>query len=587
MNIKNRPLIDEFDIWFSAEAELRSGRGRLPGGIDASYGVSKFKELILNLAYCGKLVNQDDSEGDAMQTQEILHMHQYAGLESIKSQKTRSIPPVSEDEKYLEVPKNWVWTRLGGTGIIFNGNSINEGEKLEKYTNLDDGLPFIATKDVGYGDCELDYQNGVLIPFDHNKFKVAHAGSVLICSEGGSAGKKIGFSTRDICFGNKLFANEVFSCIAPKFIFYFYQSSKFFCEFSKRMTGIIGGISLNQFLSIPIPIPPYQEQLRIVSRLDELMTLCEGLGSNINASLKAHKTLVGSFLKRLRLSNSSDEFKINWDSIVENFDVLFTSEEAVESLRCEYLQLAVIGKLVAQDIKDEPAISAIKRFQNEKLALKNNGTIRAFKPLEPISSEEAPFQIPDSWCWVRLKDIVYLLGDGLHGTPIYTPNGEYFFVNGNNLQDGKIVIKDGTKTVSAEEANKHKKDLNDRTMFVSINGTIGNVAFYNNEKIILGKSACYFNLGREFLKEYLKLVFDSPYFLSYANKSVSGTTIMNLSLFSMNNFPVPLPPLVEQSRIVQKVNEIRAICEELKLQIGASNILQRKVADALVEQVST
>ena len=274
----------------------------------------------------------------------------------------------------------------------------------------------------------------------------------------------------------------------------------------------------------------------------------------------------------------------NWKLISNNFDTLISSENNVDVLKNGFLMLAVMGRFSTQQPHDEPVVLSINRMRLEKERIKNEGKLRASKNLEPIAIDEMPFDIPDSWSWVRLKDIVYLLGDGLHGTPVYTPNGEYFFINGNNLQDGKIVIKDGTKAVSAEEAKKHKKDLNDRTMFVSINGTIGNVAFYNNENIILGKSACYFNLGQEFLKEYLKLVFDSPYFLSYAKKAVSGTTIMNLSLFSMNNFPIPLPPLAEQSRIVQKINEISTICEELKLQIGASNAFQRKVADALVEQ---
>jgi type I restriction enzyme S subunit len=274
----------------------------------------------------------------------------------------------------------------------------------------------------------------------------------------------------------------------------------------------------------------------------------------------------------------------NWEIISNNFELLISTESSVDVLRNGFLMLAVMGKFATQDVNDEQAKVAIDRFKEEKLNLKNNGKLRVSKDLELISDQEKPFEIPNSWSWVRLKDIVYLLGDGLHGTPIYTPDGEYFFVNGNNLQDGKIVIKDGTKAVSAEEAKKHKKDLNDRTMFVSINGTIGNVAFYNNEKIILGKSACYFNLGHEFLKEYLKLIFDSPYFSNYAKRAVSGTTIMNLSLFSMNNFPIPLPPVAEQSRIVKKINEVSVICEELKLQIGASNALQRKVADALVEQ---
>lgn len=274
----------------------------------------------------------------------------------------------------------------------------------------------------------------------------------------------------------------------------------------------------------------------------------------------------------------------NWKNISDNFDLLISTEDSVDKLRDGFLMLAIMGKFSTQDQNDEVAIAPIERMSKEKERLGKEGKLRVTKNLGPILKDEMPFDIPNSWSWVRLKDIVFLLGDGLHGTPVYKPNGEYFFVNGNNLQNGKIVIKEGTKTVSEEEAIKHKKELNDRTMFVSINGTIGNVAFYNNEKIILGKSACYFNLGNEFLKEYIKLIFDSPYFLSYAKKTVSGTTIMNLSLFSMNNFPIPLPPLAEQGRIVQKIIEMSDICEKLKMQISASNKLQCKVADALVEQ---
>jgi len=96
------------------------------------------------------------------------------------------------------------------------------------------------------------------------------------------------------------------------------------------------------------------------------------------------------------------------------------------------------------------------------------------------------------WKEVILRDVVSILGDGLHGTPQYDDNGEYYFINGNNLSDGKIVIKEGTKKANKEEYEKYKKDLNDQTIFVSINGTLGNVALYNNEKCILGKSACFY-----------------------------------------------------------------------------------------------
>ncbi|WP_179108688.1 restriction endonuclease subunit S, partial [Rodentibacter genomosp. 2] len=98
-----------------------------------------------------------------------------------------------------------------------------------------------------------------------------------------------------------------------------------------------------------------------------------------------------------------------------------------------------------------------------------------------------------SWTKVKLSEVTTILGDGLHGTPKYSHDGEYFFINGSNLSNGKIVTNDKDKKVSYQEYLKYKKDLNNRTILVSINGTLGNVALYNNEKVILGKSACYFN----------------------------------------------------------------------------------------------
>ena len=121
---------------------------------------------------------------------------------------------------------------------------------------------------------------------------------------------------------------------------------------------------------------------------------------------------------------------------------------------------------------------------------------------------ESVFINPEKdWDEKTLKEITTILGDGLHGTPKYTINGEYYFINGNNLDNGKVLLKENTKRVSVLEYEKHKKELNDRTILVSINGTLGNVAFYNNEKIILGKSACYFNLINSVDKNFIRYIF--------------------------------------------------------------------------------
>ncbi|MDD7609687.1 MAG: restriction endonuclease subunit S [Spirochaetales bacterium] len=173
-----------------------------------------------------------------------------------------------------------------------------------------------------------------------------------------------------------------------------------------------------------------------------------------------------------------------------------------------------------------------------------------------IDEDEIPFEIPENWCWCRLEDLVTILGDGLHGTPQYDISGEYYFVNGNNLNNGVIEIKPDTKKINEKEFEKYKKDLNETTIFVSINGTIGNIAFYNNEKIILGKSACYFNVAIEDLKKYFFYLFQTDFFLNYALDNATGTTIKNVGLGTMRNFLLPLPPLSVQNAIVEKLEQV-------------------------------
>ena len=176
-------------------------------------------------------------------------------------------------------------------------------------------------------------------------------------------------------------------------------------------------------------------------------------------------------------------------------------------------------------------------------------------------------RMSENWKTYKLEDIVSILGDGLHGTPKYTENGEYYFINGNNLSDGKIVLKSDTKRVNHDEYLKYKKNLNDRTLFVSINGTIGNVAFYNNENVILGKSACYFNLKNDVEKGFVKHLVSSNYFKNYIETNATGSVIKNVSLKSMREFSFKLPPLPEQRAIASILSVIDAKIE-LNLQMN-------------------
>lgn len=182
----------------------------------------------------------------------------------------------------------------------------------------------------------------------------------------------------------------------------------------------------------------------------------------------------------------------------------------------------------------------------------------------------------EEWKEYKLKDVTTILGDGLHGTPNYDENGSIFFINGNNLIDGKIEIRNSTKRVSENEANKYRKNLNSRTILVSINGTIGNVAKYRGEACILGKSACYFNVAEDFDLNFIYYVVASKQFKNAITHLATGTTIKNVSLETMRNYSFIAPSIYEQKRIANilsslddKIELNRRINENLEQQAQA------------------
>ena len=160
------------------------------------------------------------------------------------------------------------------------------------------------------------------------------------------------------------------------------------------------------------------------------------------------------------------------------------------------------------------------------------------------------------WKEYKLGDITTEIGDGIHGTPNYSEDGEFYFINGNNISNGKVIIKGDTKRVNRIEFEKYKKLLSNRTILLSINGTIGNVGFYNNEKCILGKSACYFNLKDNVDKNFVYYTFLTDDFQSHLLNIATGTTIQNVPLKGLRESIILLPPLDEQKRIASILSSL-------------------------------
>ena len=185
-----------------------------------------------------------------------------------------------------------------------------------------------------------------------------------------------------------------------------------------------------------------------------------------------------------------------------------------------------------------------------------------------------PVKNDKGWEVKTLKEICRQIGDGLHGTPEYsTERSKFYFINGNNLNDGKIEIKESTKTVTESSFQQHFIELDAKTLLISINGTLGKVAFYRNESIILGKSACYLKVGDSIDITYLYRLLSSSYFKDYMESECTGTTIRNVSLKSMRTFSCPLPPLPLQQEFASKIEAIEAMKADTKKSLAKSEEL--------------
>ena len=163
---------------------------------------------------------------------------------------------------------------------------------------------------------------------------------------------------------------------------------------------------------------------------------------------------------------------------------------------------------------------------------------------------------------VKLEDVC-CIGDGLHGTPKYASDGNYMFINGNNLSKGHIIVNEKTKKIDEDEYNRIRIVF-DETIFMSINGTIGSIALYNGEKIALGKSVAYFNVNTEILyKRYLYFYLQSSISKMYFESNLTGSTIKNLGLKTLRDFKIPIPPLPEQQRIVNILDKFDTLTNSI------------------------
>lgn len=481
----------------------------------------QLKLSILQSAFQGKLTGECLPNETADDLYQQIQSEKQRLISEKKIKKEKSLPEISADEIPFDIPDNWRWCYVGDLFLHNTGKAQNSSGSTNGTIRK-----FITTSNLYWG--EFDFTKVKEMPFTDTELErcTAKKGDLLVC-EGGDCGRSAVWDyDEEVCIQNHVHRLRPYRDVN---IYYFYYLFYLYKNTGRlRGRGVaIQGLSNEAIHKVVLPLAPLEEQHRIVAKIEELLPY-------VDCYAAAYEKL-------------------------EQFNAKFP-----EDMKKSVLQYAIQGKLVEQRPEEGTAEELYRQIQVEKQKLIKAGKIKKEKPLPEIAEDEIPFDIPESWKWVRLSEIISVLGDGIHGTPVFDEMGDYYFVNGNNLAKGHIVFKADTKKVSFDEYEKHKKPLDENTILISINGTIGNYAFYAGEPIILGKSACYFSVLTGVDKEYVRHLINTKFFMDYAVKEATQTTIKNVSLKAMRMLPVPLPPLAEQKRIVAKLEEILPLCERLK-----------------------
>jgi type I restriction enzyme S subunit len=231
----------------------------------------------------------------------------------------------------------------------------------------------------------------------------------------------------------------------------------------------------------------------------------------------------------------------------------------------------------------------VELLAEKRQAVISHAVTKGLNPNAPMKDSGIEWlgEVPEHWTIRRLVQLTAKIGDGLHGTPQYVDGSEYFFINGNNLINGCISLNETTKCVSREEFETHQVELNEHTLLMSINGTIGNLAFYQGESVILGKSAAYINCLSILSKKLLFYILKSNFIKTFYELEVTGTTIFNLSLETIRNTWIPLPPLDEQCSIVDFLNQEIASLDALTTEANRATALLQERRSALISAAVT
>ncbi len=540
-------LIDNFDLLGSAPN-----------------GVQQLRKMILQLAVQGKLVPQNPNDEPAS----IL-------LARIKEEKELRIEEKDfnytkiEDEPILEqnfiLPKNWEKCQIGDVCELKTG--ATPSRSVKQY--FGDNIKWLVSGDIHQQEI-YDCEGRITVEgLNNSNCKLLPKNCVLIALNGqGKTRATVAILRTEATCNQSLVAMIP---IMPKYLLpeYVFLNLRGKYYAIRDITGQKQRRGLNMKLvgSLSLEFPPFAEQKRIVAKVDQLMALCEDLEARQQARQEKRLIVNSACLHALTTAQAKTQ-PAAARRLFDHFDQLYTHPQTVADLRKAILQLAVQGKLVPQDPNDEPAALLLAKIKAEKERLIREKRFKKIATLLPIAQEEIKHCIPVQWKWERLGNVCYNITDGFHNTPKPTSSG-YKYIMARHIRKDVIDFDSGLY-VSPEDhnelVNKTQPERGD-ILVVNIGAGCGTPAIIKTDEEFSFKNIAILKRPKQVESQYLLFFLLSELSSIYEELTKGGAQPF-LSLKVLRDILFPLPPLAEQKRIVAKVDQLLALCNDLESKLA-------------------
>jgi type I restriction enzyme, S subunit len=548
-------------------------------------GIKKLRELILTLAMQGKLVPQDPNDEPASELLKAIEIEKKRLVKEGQIKAFKLFSDVNLELIPYEIPKGWEWVRLGNVGAFERGRSKHR-PRNDNRLFIDGSYPFVQTGDVSKSKStnnEITACGSYYNDFGLQQSRLWPKGTLCITIAANIA--ETGFLGMEACIPDSvvvfLSIGESLSKIVKVFIDVAKQDLERYAPSTAQKNINLGIIN-----DLIFPLPPLQEQHRIVAEIDRLMARCDELeklrADRSQKLLTVHTAALDALLK----AKESSDFSTAWHFITQNFSELYSVKENVAELRKTILQLAVMGKLVPQDPNDEPASELLKAINLEKQQLIKDGKIKQSKPLPKIRLNDTPYKLPKGWEWAKLQDLLALVTDGDHMAPPKADNGTPFLVIGN-LNKGKVTIENCRFVPHNyyKSLDWGKKPATNDILY-TVTGSYGIPIFIDSDlEFCVQRHVAIFKSAKSSPVKYLMHLLKSRYAFQYATSIATGIAQKTVPLTGLRQMLIAVPPIEEQYRIVAEIDRLMALCDRLEESLEAVKGKQTDLLDALMSRI--